>query len=67
MSLYQDQKVYIYKLSGDELTESRVMDHNGGITDVKYSPDGAYLVATDSYRKVVLYQLPDYKVSSQCL
>ncbi|KAI0228243.1 Actin-interacting protein 1 [Lamellibrachia satsuma] len=57
-----DQKVYIYRLTGDELSEKRTMDHNGGITDVKYSPDGAFLVATDTYRKVVLYQLPEYNI-----
>ena len=58
--------MYIYRLTGDELLEKRTMDHNGGITDVKYSPDGAFLVATDTYRKVVLYQLPEYNVSCQC-
>ena len=56
--------MYIYTLAGDELTQKQTMDHNGGITDVKYSPDGAFLVATDTHRKVVLYELPEYKVGA---
>ncbi len=41
------------------------MSHGGAVTDVRYSPDGAKLAATDSYRKVVLYALPDYKVGKK--
>lgn len=55
-----DNKVHIYSLSGNNLTEKKILDHNGAVTDLKYSPDGAYLAASDTYRKVLLYQLPDY-------
>lgn len=34
----------------------------GPLTDVQYSPDGNYLVASDAHRKVVLYSAPNYEV-----
>ena len=61
----QDQKTHILTLSGDTLTEGRTLDHGGAVTDLKYSPDGAHLVACDTYRKVVLYRLPEYEVGVQ--
>lgn len=55
-----DSKVHIYSLSGSQLTEDKVLEHRGGVTAVKYSPDGAYLAAADSNRKIVLYKVGDY-------
>lgn len=39
-----------------------VLQHTGAITDVVYSPDGKYLAASDSNRKVVLYDALTYEV-----
>ncbi len=57
-----DQKVHIFQLSNDTLQETRTLQHDGGLMDVSYSPDGSYLAAVDNYRKVFLYQLPEYEV-----
>lgn len=55
-----DQKVHIYKLSGDTLSEDITLPHTGQIKCVQYSPDGAWLAAGDSNRKIKLYN-SDYK------
>ena len=58
----QDNKVHIHNLSGDTLTETKCLDQTGAVTDVKYSPDGQYLVTSDAGRKIYLYQMPNYEV-----
>jgi len=58
----RDQKVHLYTLANDTLTEKDTKSHGGAVMDIKYSPDGSYMAACDSYRKVILYQLPDYQV-----
>ncbi len=58
-----DQKVHVYELNNDTLSEKRALAHDGGVMDVSYSPDGAHLAAVDTYRKVYLYKLPEYEVS----
>ena len=55
--------MHVYTLSGTALTELKTLTHGGAVTDVGYSPDGTYFAACDTYRKVILYDLPDYKVS----
>lgn len=57
-----DFKVHVYSLSGKSLTPKVELDHLGAVTDVAYSPDLKYLVASDANRKVILYSLPEYKV-----
>lgn len=59
----QDHKVRLYALSHDTLREGNMLEQGGAITDLKYSPDGAYLASADDNRKVVLYELPSYNVS----
>lgn len=56
-------KVHIYNLSGVNLVPKKELDHRDSITDVKYSPDGTYLAASDSSRRVVLYNATNYEVS----
>lgn len=58
-----DFKVHVYTLSGKNLTQKVELDHLGAVTDLAYSPDLKYLVASDANRKVILYSLPEYKVS----
>lgn len=55
-----DNKVHIYTLENGQLTESKTLDHRGGVTAVKYSPDGSYLAAADANRKVILYKVDGY-------
>lgn len=55
-----DNKVHIYSFNGETFTEKKVLEHGGAVTDVSYSPDARYLVACDTYRKVIVYSLPDY-------
>jgi len=54
--------VHVYSLAGNTLHEKTALEHNGAVTSLKYSPDGSMLAAGDTYRKVLLYQLPDYTV-----
>ncbi|XP_077294652.1 actin-interacting protein 1 flr [Arctopsyche grandis] len=58
-----DNKVHIYKWEGTSLTPGAELEHLGAITDCKYSPDGKYLVACDSNRKVILYSTEEYKLA----
>ena len=58
----QEQKTHVYSLAGNTLHEKTCLEHNGAVTSVQYSPDGSMLAAGDTYRKVQLYQLPDYTV-----
>lgn len=58
-----DNKVHIYELKGSVLTRDLQLTHLGPVTDVSYSPDDKYLVACDANRKVILYSVPEYKVS----
>jgi WD40 repeat protein len=62
LCLKQDSKVHIYTLAGTSLHDKTTLAHNGAVTSLKYSPDGTKLAAGDTYRKVLLYQLPDYSV-----
>lgn len=55
-----DSKVHVYSLENGQLTETKILDHRGGVTAVKYSPDGAFLAAADSNRKIVLYKTENY-------
>lgn len=57
----QDSRVHVYSLNAGTLSETRDITHTGAITSVAYSPDGAYLAASDSNRKVELYSCPNYE------
>jgi len=59
-----DNKVHVYSLEGTTFTLKESLSHLGGVTDVAYSPDGEYLVASDSNRKVILYQVSNYQLAS---
>jgi WD repeat-containing protein 1 (actin-interacting protein 1) len=58
-----NSKVHIYQLTGTSLELKRELEHLGSVTNCAFSPDMKYLVACDVNRKVILYGLPDYKVS----
>ncbi|EPB73980.1 hypothetical protein ANCCEY_06942 [Ancylostoma ceylanicum] len=50
--VFKDSKVHIFTLSGTKLSEEKTLPHSSPITKVAFSPNGEYLVATDSGRKV---------------
>jgi len=58
----RDNKVHVYSLENGTIKETQILQQTGSISCVSYSPDGAYLAAGDSNRKVALYQCPEYKV-----
>lgn len=58
-----DNKVHIYSLQDCKLAETNSMPHRGAIMDVKYSPNGLYLAAADSNRKVILYKADDHSLA----
>lgn len=61
-----DNMVHVYKLNGTNLSLHTELQHLGPVTDCSYSPDNKYLVACDTNRKVILYSVPEYKVSFFC-
>lgn len=54
--------MHVYVLKGHNIEEKTTMDHAGAITDVRFSPDGQYLAASDSNRMVRLYVSSSYEV-----
>ncbi|KAG8195533.1 hypothetical protein JTE90_019521 [Oedothorax gibbosus] len=58
----KDKKVHIFLLNGSNFSEKTTLEHTGAITDVAYSPNGAYLAASDANRKVVLYNALTYEL-----
>ena len=60
----KDSSVHIFSLDqSNNLTPKTQLQHREAVTDVAYSPDGTYLAACDSNRKVVLYLSSNYEVS----
>ncbi|KAH8019903.1 hypothetical protein HPB51_023362 [Rhipicephalus microplus] len=59
----KDHKVHVYILKCHSITEKKVLDHSGAITDVRYSPDGQYLAASDANRMVRLYLSSSYELA----
>ncbi|KAK6036038.1 WD domain, G-beta repeat protein [Cooperia oncophora] len=57
----QDSKVHVFSYSGGALQEKTTLPHTTPITSVAFSPNGKYLVATDSGRKVIPYSVEDFK------
>lgn len=52
----------MYVVTGNSFSLKASMEHLGPVTDVKFSPDGNYLAASDGHRKVVLYSASTYEV-----
>jgi WD40 repeat protein len=60
----KDNKVHIYALNGDNLSETRVLDkHRGALTAVEFSPSGEYLATSDSEKRdIIVWNTSDYSV-----
>uniref|UniRef100_A0A0K0D5H4 WD_REPEATS_REGION domain-containing protein n=1 Tax=Angiostrongylus cantonensis TaxID=6313 RepID=A0A0K0D5H4_ANGCA len=62
----QDSKLHVYSLNGTTLVEKKLLSHSSPISSVAFSPNGEFLVATDSGRKVVPYSIAsDFKVVAE--
>ncbi|ESO90974.1 hypothetical protein LOTGIDRAFT_191449 [Lottia gigantea] len=57
-----DHKLHIYDLSNGSLNERIKLEVQGGITDMKYSPDGEMLLCAMDDKCVKLFQLPNYPI-----
>ncbi|ODM95590.1 Actin-interacting protein 1 [Orchesella cincta] len=55
-----DNNTHVYGMINNCFFEKVILHHLRPVTDVKYSPDGKYLAASDGYRKVVLYSAEFY-------
>lgn len=62
-----DSKVHIYSFENESLVLKKEIEHLGAITDCSYSPNSKFLVVSDTNRKVILYALPNYEVSTGIL
>lgn len=58
-----DNKLHLYTLDVRTLTPGVELEHLGPVTDVRFSPDSKYLVASDANRKVILYSTEEYKLA----
>ena len=56
-------QVHVYTLNGSSLSPKKELKHLGAITDCAFSPNDEYLVACDTYRKLILYKVPEFEVS----
>ena len=57
--------IFIYTVNNDTLQESKQFRNEfGTITDMQYSPDGAYLATCDTNKTAKVRLLPDYKVGN---
>jgi len=52
----EDNKIHLYTISGNNLTEGRVLErHRGGVTAIKYSPDGRHIASGSKDRNVYVW------------
>ncbi|ORX96377.1 WD40 repeat-like protein [Basidiobolus meristosporus CBS 931.73] len=59
------EKVYLYKLNGDELVEDGTLNSNrGAVFSLAFSPDGSLLAAGDSRGKIMVYNVADKQVKT---
>ena len=60
----QEPKLYIYDIEGDTITQRQEVDLSAPLTEIQFSPDGAYLGAGTSGRTPLLLDVSrSYKVS----
>ncbi|KAF7827694.1 actin-interacting protein 1-2-like [Senna tora] len=59
----QDGKLHIYSVSGDQITEEKVLEkHRGAISVIKYSPDVTMFASADLNREAVVWDLDSKEV-----
>ena len=63
----QDQVVYVYTVSGNDLVEKTKFQVKGEISSMAYSPNGEFL-AVASGRNILVHETASYQVSlSHCM
>lgn len=62
---FQDMAIHVYELNNNTLVEKTDVELKlgGQITDLKYSPDGAYLASCDANRRLTVFKMPAYEAS----
>ena len=50
----QDPKLYIYDIEGDSIVQRQDLDLSAPLTEITFSPDGAYLGAASTARAPLL-------------
>jgi WD40 repeat protein len=59
----KDNAVYIYNLSGDNISETAVLkQHRGAISSVTFSPDGQLLASSDTNREIFVFETKSNQV-----
>eukprot|EP01117_Protostelium_nocturnum_P007731 TRINITY_DN276_c0_g1_i1.p1 TRINITY_DN276_c0_g1~~TRINITY_DN276_c0_g1_i1.p1 ORF type:complete len:605 (+),score=239.17 TRINITY_DN276_c0_g1_i1:105-1919(+) len=62
----KDNKIHVFTLNGDTLSESFVLEgHRGALTTLEYSPDGKYLAAGDYQRDIFVWNLSTKAIQIQ--
>ncbi|XP_064599768.1 WD repeat-containing protein 1-like [Liolophura sinensis] len=59
----KDMAIHVYELNNNTLVEKTDVElkMGGQITDLKYSPDGAYLASCDTNRRLTVFKMPSYE------
>jgi WD40 repeat protein len=61
-----DNHVYIYSLSGNNLTQTKKIEaHRGALTSVAYSPDGKLIASADTNREIYVFDAASKQIKVQ--
>jgi len=62
----KDNKIHLYGLSGDRVTDGPVLEgHRGPLTAVSFSPDGKWLCSSDHNRDIFVWDLANNSIKIQ--
>jgi len=62
----KDNKIYLFSLSGDKLSEGPVLEgHRGPLSVLSYSPDGKWLASADHNREIIVWNTGTNKIHIQ--
>lgn len=61
----EEGKVTVFDLKGDELVSCDSFPCNGKVTDIKFSPDNAFIAASTAKKQVKLVSATDFKAEKQ--
>jgi WD40 repeat protein len=59
----KDNNIHLYTLSGNNLTEGKVLNgHRGALSSLTYSPDGKFLASADLNRDIFVWDLASQSI-----